>query len=75
MNLNYTKNDFLKNYSRIENAVKAETLGSSSESALEALTKFKKKINENQDSDFINKIEKLIKLAKEGYMDFSIKVT
>ena len=75
VNLNYTKNDFLKNYSRIENAVKAETLGSSSESALEALTKFKKKINENQDSDFINKIEKLIKLAKEGYMDFSIKVT
>ena len=76
-NPNYTQEMFLKNYSRIENAVKAKTLGASSESTLEVLYKFKKNIESkgNVKPEFIHKIDILIKLAKEGNMNLSLKIT
>ena len=74
-NIYYTQDDFLKNYTKIENAVKAKTLGSSSGNVLQTLSNFKERIKGNAKVEFINKIEYLIKLAKEGNMDLSLKVT
>ena len=73
-NPNYTRDDFLKNFSRIENAVKAKTLGSASESTLKTLNNFKNRIS-NPKPDFTTKIDKLINLAREGNMDMKLKVT
>ena len=68
----------MDNFNRIETAVKAKTLGSASETTLNTLLSFKSKITKNGSSllpEFENKINLLIKLAKEGNMDFSLKIT
>ena len=78
-NNNYSQKDFLDNFNRIQSAVKAKTLGSSSEETLKVLKSFKSRIsNKNSSSlfpEFVNKIDSLIKMAKEGNMDLSLKVT
>ena len=75
-NENYTQNDFLKNFARIESAVRAKTLGSSSESALNVLNNFKNKIlsKGNAKQDFIDKIDSLISFAKEGNKNLSLSI-
>ena len=79
-NMNYTQEKFLENFTRIENAVKAKTLGASLEfttQTLETLKKFKGKIKEsgNINQEIIAKIDTLIKLAEEGNMNLSLKIT
>lgn len=78
-NNNYSQKDFLDNFNRIQSAVKAKTLGSSSEETLMELTSFKSRISDKNSSsllpEFVNKIDSLIKMAKEGNMDLSLKVT
>ena len=75
-NENYTQNDFLKNFARIESAIRAKTLGSSSESAFNVLNNFKNKIlsKGNAKQDFIDKIDSLISLAKEGNINLSLSI-
>lgn len=77
-NQNYSQKDFLDNFGRIQMAVKAKTLGSASEKTLKILVAFKSRFENNGSSllpTFIEKINSLIKLAKEGNLDFSLKVT
>ena len=73
----YSQKEFLDNYSKILNAVKAKTLGSSSKETLRTLLNFKKKVLDEEKSlpIFIDKINGLISFAQEGNMDFSLKVT
>ena len=73
---NYNQNNFLSNFSKIQNAVKAKTLGASSENTLQILQQFKEKCQkETPNPEFISKIDSLIKLAKEGNMNMELKVT